>query len=440
MMHRDMKLSIRTSLDLIAATLVLISTINCYSVAVAEPNGTGGGKKSVKTKAVADAVAGTQGKVISAPKQFDDKDTDKKDKPVYRIDSSSPSISGPHFWQEAISKASEQRLERCLSGLANEGKTITTELRDELVARNSEEVRKLEAAMWFSVLREFFPHANRDDLLKVVEQDIQKGDAAAVIDRLFPKLVTNDPDTYQQKLNELKSHLDSSLKKFIEDLEKSRNDLKLKIRPKSYPPNESDRNDLWGVAARFSHTYSDPSLSALQEEQSSSTKDGKINPPIYTADNGYRINPLSATLGDHSTKTGSFAITFNQDGQILSGKVQDHGDINWGLLADGRYIYAVDRHMNLIIGLRGAERMPHPTLIGGLDPRVYTAGEVQIQSGRIIVFDNMTGHFAVDFKSLKFAKQALDAAWRNWQESNGVKADSHYEGVSTVPWSARTDQ
>lgn len=79
---------------------------------------------------------------------------------------------------------------------------------------------------------------------------------------------------------------------------------------------------------------------------------------------------------------------------------------------------AIDR-VGLILGSRTENALPHPTLIGGKDPRVLTAGELVIKNGKIVEINNQTGHFRSDINSLRHAKGALDTAWKSKFGENG---------------------
>jgi len=76
---------------------------------------------------------------------------------------------------------------------------------------------------------------------------------------------------------------------------------------------------------------------------------------------------------------------------------------------NGLYMYVVDANNNIIIGNRAIEQvsgveagkgLPHPTLIGGFEPKVQGAGIVTIQGGKIIKVDNASGYFRPDSSSL----------------------------------------
>jgi len=78
-----------------------------------------------------------------------------------------------------------------------------------------------------------------------------------------------------------------------------------------------------------------------------------------------------------------------------------------------RYTYVIDLDGNIIIGERngntfGGKATPHPTLIGGENPRVQMAGILTIEKGKIVSFDHMSGHYKPNIKSMDVAEKAFD--------------------------------
>lgn len=74
--------------------------------------------------------------------------------------------------------------------------------------------------------------------------------------------------------------------------------------------------------------------------------------------------------------------------------------------------YVIDLQGNIILGKRngnGRDGMPtpHPTLIGGKDPQVQMAGLVKIRGGKIVSYDNRSGHYKPNKKSMKAADEAF---------------------------------
>jgi len=96
----------------------------------------------------------------------------------------------------------------------------------------------------------------------------------------------------------------------------------------------------------------------------------------------------------------------NPTAQTLGNLVTDSGRIGSKNM-NGQYMYVVNQEGTIIIGSRGGQRMPHPTLVGGKNPQVLGAGIVDIRGGKIYSVDNASGHFKPGFGSLDAAKNAF---------------------------------
>ncbi len=77
----------------------------------------------------------------------------------------------------------------------------------------------------------------------------------------------------------------------------------------------------------------------------------------------------------------------------------------------------LDKNDNIIIRKRknpndSSKRSPHPTLIGGKDPQVQCAGMIIFKNGKIYSYDNSSGHFRPNSKSLPKVKAALDKLYK----------------------------
>lgn len=74
--------------------------------------------------------------------------------------------------------------------------------------------------------------------------------------------------------------------------------------------------------------------------------------------------------------------------------------------------YVIDMNGNIIIGKRNGNgkdglQTPHPTLIGGKHPQVQMAGIVHIHGGKIASYDNQSGHYKPNAKSMSVADEAF---------------------------------
>jgi hypothetical protein len=75
---------------------------------------------------------------------------------------------------------------------------------------------------------------------------------------------------------------------------------------------------------------------------------------------------------------------------------------------NGQYMYVVDTDVNIIIGTKAGQHMPHPTLVGGSNPTVQGAGIVEIRGGKIYSIDNASGHFKPDNSCLPSVQNAFE--------------------------------
>ena len=122
-----------------------------------------------------------------------------------------------------------------------------------------------------------------------------------------------------------------------------------------------------------------------------------VDPALQSADRatgvlregGYIRNPNSWRLTDILSDNGRIRIN--------------------GQVANGQYMYVVTTSNEIAIGTRSGQAMPHPTLVGGVDPRVRAAGIVEIRGGRIYSVDNSSGHFKPDRGSLHSAREVFGA-------------------------------
>lgn len=118
----------------------------------------------------------------------------------------------------------------------------------------------------------------------------------------------------------------------------------------------------------------------------------KKDPDIYNEQgNGYFHNPTAVKLED----------SIKDDRIYVDGKKQY-----------GKLTYVMDKNNNIIIGKRANpndpdKRSPHPTLIGGKNPKVQCAGMITFDKGRILSVNTNSGHYRPDSKSLEKVKNAL---------------------------------
>jgi len=95
-------------------------------------------------------------------------------------------------------------------------------------------------------------------------------------------------------------------------------------------------------------------------------------------------------------------------------KISDsiHGEFIESSTFDKSLTYVVDMNGNIIIANRNGngfngKATPHPTLIGGENPRVQMAGILHISGGKIVSYDNHSGHYKPNIQSMKVAEEAF---------------------------------
>lgn len=111
----------------------------------------------------------------------------------------------------------------------------------------------------------------------------------------------------------------------------------------------------------------------------------KRNKNVYKVNKGYFRNPTAVNIENS-----------NAYGKIIVGNKSAHGTMT----------YVLDINGNMIVGKRvnpynSSSRAPHPTLIGGKNPKVKCAGMITFSKGKIVSIDNDSGHFRPNIKSMK---------------------------------------
>lgn len=110
---------------------------------------------------------------------------------------------------------------------------------------------------------------------------------------------------------------------------------------------------------------------------------------VYNEDDGYTTNPTAKPIGEMI------------NGNYLGDK-----------RTNGTFIYAVDTNGDIVVGKRNGNgkvglATPHPTLIGGKNPKVKIAGILDVRGGKIYSYDDRSGHFKPNSKSLEAADTAF---------------------------------
>ena len=101
----------------------------------------------------------------------------------------------------------------------------------------------------------------------------------------------------------------------------------------------------------------------------------------------YKLNPTTKNIDDYISESSNYVKDKN---------------------FNGKFMYVIDEKGNIIIGTRNNEYFPHPTLIGGENPKVLSAGIVEIRGGKIYKIDNASGHFKPGAGSIDISKSFFD--------------------------------
>ncbi len=144
-------------------------------------------------------------------------------------------------------------------------------------------------------------------------------------------------------------------------------------------------NGTSGSSQRYARTY----------KVCSDMKKWDISRGIYTKKNGYTKNPTAVRLKDkikgnyigdkHTNMQVPYVIT--PKGDIIIGKRNGNG--------------------------KAGLPTPHPTLIGGKNPKVMCAGILEISGGKIKSIDVRSGHYKPNVKSLPKAKEIFENLPKN---------------------------
>lgn len=146
--------------------------------------------------------------------------------------------------------------------------------------------------------------------------------------------------------------------------------------------NKDDIDNYYKLAQSIGGNDSQPYSPSYHVDNKMVEFDKKLN--IYKS-SGYEINPTAEKLinkvkdgyiGDKNTNM-QVPYVINSKGEVIIGKRNGNGRGN------------------------GALPTPHPTLIGGKDPTVVVAGILDIRKGKIYSYNNMSGHYKPNKKSLK---------------------------------------
>jgi len=137
------------------------------------------------------------------------------------------------------------------------------------------------------------------------------------------------------------------------------------------------------------------------------------DPDIYDPKKGYFKNPTATKLED----------AIDGDSIYLQGK-KAHGKMTYVMDEDGNIIFGKRKNPN-----NSKSRSPHPTLLGGKNPKVKCAGMITFNKGKIVSIDNDSGHYRPNLKSMVQVDKTLNKLCKKnpnifdknskWRKNNG---------------------
>jgi hypothetical protein len=166
-----------------------------------------------------------------------------------------------------------------------------------------------------------------------------------------------------------------------------------------------------------------------------------VNPEMLESDRTREwFDPTTSTVRQVYSPTAGY--TRNPSARELSTLVTPRGTIGGGF-ENGEFMYVIDEQNRLWVGRRMGERgmpvgrpratgMPHPSLIGGLNPRVKAAGMVRIEAGRIVFVNNHSGHFRPVRSSLRHAARAFSTLTRSVFNPNFEMHSVHFDSTGAM--------
>ena len=134
----------------------------------------------------------------------------------------------------------------------------------------------------------------------------------------------------------------------------------------------------------------------------------KQDSDIYTSNDGYFKNPSATNLFE----------SIKNDGFYING-TRVHGMLPYVLTEEGKIVFGKRRNPNNL-----SKRAPHPTLVGGKNPKVKCAGMITFSKGKIISINNNSGHFKPNIQSMSKVYDIMNKLYKKYP--NAFKNESKW--------------
>ena len=318
-------------------------------------------------------------------------------------------------FEKVLQERIKTQVEEMQKQASAEGKQYTQEQIQALETSALNAAREVFKAGLLKELKEHFPTYSptdwsstvKDLTRRIAENGIDSLSSKELISRLLPKLKELNKAQYENAVERAKQALSAASSKALES--QGKNPPKLKQEKIIEEPHLPDSEGRYGVIKKLNPSATDNRSVRREKEEG-----------IWTKELGYKKNPNAFSLNDFKV---------DEAGNLL------HPGGN--VLRNGQYIYVVIDGANgakeMIIGTRTKEALPHPTLVGGLDPKVYAAGEIKVENGKITVIDNQSGHFRPEAGTELIGKETLQEFGEKWQ-TNHPDQDNPFDHTLPIPW------
>ena len=152
-----------------------------------------------------------------------------------------------------------------------------------------------------------------------------------------------------------------------------------------------------GISGNYSGTIqgSQPYASSYQVTNDILERD-MLDADIYIQISGYFKNPTTTNLSEAIIGDGVYMC-----------KRRMHGIFPYVLTVNGNILFGKRANPN-----NPSKRAPHPTLIGGKNPKVKCAGMITFSKGKIVSVNNNSGHFKPHIKSMKFVNEFMKKLYK----------------------------
>lgn len=134
----------------------------------------------------------------------------------------------------------------------------------------------------------------------------------------------------------------------------------------------------------------------------------QMQPPEEEEKHGYSVDSAMFSGDEEASVLREGEYIVNPTRRNINEYIKEGSNYLGSKNMNGQYMYVIDMDGNIIIGTRGGQRMPHPTLVGGRNPQVQAAGMIDVRGGKIYSINNASGHFKPGNECLRIARNVFN--------------------------------